>query len=186
MINIIVDKHGNTLKKEEGSYLIATLDGLMYETDTFEEMVAVVCGPEYMDADSAETRFHMRVKAAKQIGLFVMMQEEMANPNFDEKDEEQRETLIVYDERIGKIPYSYTGEVDYEIHGHPTLMRVECNETFIYSLEKAQLIAAWEKVGEEYVRMGSEDLDAKINEALIPFLDCTETVPLHKKISAAS
>ena len=191
MIDLVFDGQRETKPKEK-QFLIATLDGNMYETDTFKELVAVICGEDYLDCDAAETEMMMRMDAAKQLGLWAMTAHEFNEGLLDklcdyDEDEEIREDLIIYDERIGKIPYSYTDPVvDYEIHGNPELMRVECDETFIYSLEKARLIAVWEKIDGEYQRyLQTKDLDALLDEALEPYRKLAHTqerVPLHKRL----
>lgn len=189
MINLIFED-GKELKEKEGQYIIGTLDHRMYEADSFRELVAVVCGLEYQDCECAETELHMRVHAAKNLGLASMTVAEMELMDSleledDFEDEELEETIIVYDERIGKIPYSYTDPVvDYDIHGDPQVIRVECNESFIYSLEKAGLVAVWEKVDGEYQRfIQTKDLDAELDKAVEPFRNMGwDRVPLHKKL----
>lgn len=191
MINLVFE-NGKEVKEKEGQYLIGLTTGEIYETDSFRELVAVVCGLEYQDCESAETELHMRVKAAKRIGLATMTAEEM-NLSDDllledeDEDEEEliRESIIIYDERIGKIPYSYTAaNVDYDIHGNPELIRVECDKTFIYTLEKDRLIAVFVRGADgEYKRISAVmDLDEEIEKELAPFKKITERVPLHKKL----
>lgn len=192
MINLVF-KDGKEVKKKEGKYLIGLTTGEIYEADSFRELTAVVCGLEYQDCECAETELHMRVKAAKRIGLATMTAEEMNIMDFsqledeDEDEGEIQESIIIYDERIGKIPYSYTGNVDYDIHGNPELIRVECDKTFIYSLEKDRLIAVFVRDNDgEYKRISAVlDLDAEIEKELIPFKAAAEKegrVPLHKKL----
>ncbi|MDD4566128.1 MAG: hypothetical protein PHE79_11725 [Eubacteriales bacterium] len=187
MINLVF-KDGKELKKKEGKYIIGLLDGEIYEADNFRELTAVVCGLEYQDCECAETELHMRVKAAKRIGLATMTAEEMTNSSQNDEDGDEsgiRESIIIYDERIGKIPYSYTdANVDYAIHGNPELIRVECDKTFIYSLEKNRLIAVFMRMDDgEYKRIPSVlDIDTEIEKELEPFKRITERVPLHKKL----
>lgn len=187
----LVFKDGKELKEKEGQYLIGLTTGEIFEADSFRELVAVVCGLEYQDCECAETELHMRVKAAKRIGLATMTAEEMNISDFsqleDEDEGEIKESIIIYDERIGKIPYSYTGDVDYDIHGDPELIRVECDKTFIYSLEKDRLIAVFVKDDNgEYKRISAVlNLDAEIEKELIPFKEAAKRegrVPLHKKL----
>ena len=191
MINLVF-KDGKETKKKEGKYLIGLLNGEIYEADSFRELTAVVCGLEYQDCECAETELHMRVKAAKRIGLATMTAEEMDMTDFsqleNENEGEIRESIIIYDERIGKIPYSYTdANVDYDIHGNPELIRVECDKTFIYSLEKDRLIAVFvrDDAG-EYKRISAVlDLDDEVEKELVPFKEAAEKqgrVPLHKKL----
>lgn len=184
MINIIF-RDGKELKKKEGQYLIGLPSGEIYEADSFRELVAVVCGLEYQDCESAETELHMRVKTAKRIGLATMAAEELDMT--DSNEEDIPESIIIYDERIGKIPYSYTdANVDYDIHGTPELIRVENDRTFIYSLEKDRLIAVYLKDEGEYKRLSSAlNLDDEIEKELGPFREVGEKqgrVPLHKKL----
>lgn len=187
MINLVF-KDGKELKEKEGQYLIGLTTGEIFEADSFRELVAVVCGLEYQDCECAETELHMRVKAAKRIGLATMTAEEMNLTDFSQLEEgedgEVKESIIMYDERIGKIPYSYTGDVDYDIHGNPELIRVECDKTFIYSLEKDRLVAVFVKGdGGEYKRISAVlNLDEEIEKELEPFKKISERVPLHKKL----
>lgn len=195
MINLVFED-GKELKEKEGKYLIGLLEGTIYEADSFRELTAVICGLEYQDCECAETELHMRVKAAKRIGLATMAAEELNMTDYDqlEPDDEDNaeerfgESIIIYDERIGKIPYSYTdANVDYDIHGTPELIRVECDKTFIYSLEKDRLIAVFVKEEDgEYKRISAVmNLDDEIEKELIPFKAVAgreEGVPLHKKL----
>ena len=188
MINLVF-KDGQELKKKAGNYLIGLLNGEIYEADSFRELTAVVCGLEYQDCECAETELHMRVKTAKRIGLATMTAEELNMTDFNQLEDENgdgiRENIIIYDERIGKIPYSYTdANVDYNIHGNPELIRVECDKTFIYTLEKNRLIAVFVKDGEgDYKRISSVfDLEEEIEKELVPFKKIAERVPLHKKL----
>lgn len=190
MINLVF-KDGKELKEKECKYLIGLLNGEIYEADSFRELTAVVCGLEYQDCECAETELHMRVKTAKRIGLATMTAEELNMTDFNQLEDERgegeeiRESIIIYDERIGKIPYSYTdANVDYNIHGNPELIRVECDKTFIYTLEKDRLIAVFVKDdGGEYKRISSVfDLEEEIEKELASFKKITERVPLHKKL----
>jgi len=194
MINLVFDD-GKELKEKEGKYLIGLLDGTIHEADSFRELAAVVCGLEYQDCECAETELHMRVKTAKRIGLATMAAEEMNMTDYDQLEtgdeddgeENLKESIIIYDERIGKIPYSYTdANVDYDIHGTPELIRVECDKTFIYSLEKDRLVAVFVRDEDgEYKRISAVmNLDDEIEKELIPFkaaAESEERVPLHKK-----
>jgi hypothetical protein len=190
MINLIFE-NGKEIKKKEGKYAIGLTSGEMYETDSFRELVAVVCGLEYQDCECAETELHMRINTAKKLGLFFMTAEEFDMGTLDalleeeDDDDEIQENIIVYDERIGKIPYSYTdANVDYDIHGTPELIRVECDKTFIYTLEKARMIAVFVRLEDgEYRRISLVvDLDEEIEKELEPFKKITDRVPLHKKL----
>lgn len=189
MINLVFE-NGKEVKEKEGKYLIGLTTGEIYEADSFRELVAIVCGSEYQDCECAETELHMRVKAAKRIGLATMTAEEMELSDdllLEDEDEEEliRESIIIYDERIGKIPYSYTAaNVDYDIHGNPELIRVECDKTFIYTLEKDRLIAVFVRDATgEYKRISAVmDLDEEIEKELAQYKKITERVPLHKKL----
>lgn len=187
MLNLVFS-NGKELKAKEAQYLIGSLDGQIFEADNFRELTAAVCGREYLDCECAETELHMRIKQAKQLGLVVMTDEEYflhKDKNLENLNEEKKEPIIVYDERIGKIPYSYTDSVvDYNIHGAPELIRVECDESFIYSLEKANIATVFERKGGEYLRIaGTRDVDAELDRAVKPFRHLNvERVPLHKKL----
>ncbi|WP_312648923.1 hypothetical protein [Aminipila sp.] len=71
----------------------------LYAADEIRELVATICGKEYVDAECAETRWHMRTKTAKNIGLtlITLMEAEKGFP-----DDDAFEPVIIYDERIGK------------------------------------------------------------------------------------
>jgi hypothetical protein len=173
---------GREIRKPSRKYLLLMQDGCGYEADDMRDMAAAICGEDYYECDFAETRWQMRVSAAKPMALFTMG---MASVDLGMSDEEfdEAEDLIVYDERIGKIPYSYTDPVvDYDIHGDPMPIRVECDETFIYSLAKANLIAVFEKTGGGHKDILSiHDVDALIEKELAPFKLISERAPLHKK-----
>jgi hypothetical protein len=175
-------KDDREIRKPSRKYLIFQQDGCGCEADDMRDLAAAVCGEEYYECDFAETRWQMRVSAAKPLALGAMAMESIALGMSDEEFDET-ENLIVYDERIGKIPYSYTDPVvDYDIHGDPMPIRVECDETFIYSLAKANLIAVFEKSGNAYKNiLEIHDVDALIDKALEPFRLITERAPLHKK-----
>ncbi|MDR1961987.1 MAG: hypothetical protein LBQ16_06865, partial [Gracilibacteraceae bacterium] len=63
-------------------------------------------------------------------------------------------------------------------------LRIECNETFVYSLYQAGFIPSFfEKVDGEYKPFRDlYDLDQLIDQALEPFKNYPERVPLHKKL----
>ena len=189
MVNRVYE-NGKVLKKNEGGYIIALPHDEAWEADSFMELASVVCGPEYLDCEMAETALAMRMNAAKMLGMA-----EVAADGFDlvfdgadgDGDEGFAETVIVYHEVIGKIPYSYSDvEVDYEIHGNPRLIRVECDETFIYSLVVNGMVAVHERTdADEYVDIRDiYDIDALMDERLAPFREKAKTkgVPLHKRL----
>jgi hypothetical protein len=154
-----------------------------YEGDDMRDMAAAVCGEDYYKCAGEDARWHMRRDAAAPIALFTMSMESMELDMSDEEFDEW-EGLILYDERIGKIPYSYTDpEVDYDIHGDPIPIRLECDETFIYSLVKARLAAVVEKsAGGEYkILTEIYDLDELLEKAIAPFKALNKTSPPHKK-----
>lgn len=95
MINVIKDDKSNILKEPSEHFIIEKIDGSMIEAGDYREAAAIMCGEEYLDCECAETEWHMRLETAKLIGLSILAVEENAR-------------VIVYDERIGKIPYSYT------------------------------------------------------------------------------
>ncbi len=154
----------------------------LYAADELQELVAAICGKEYMDAESAETRWHLRTKAAKNIGLTLITLAE-AEQGFP--DDDNFEPIIIYDERIGKVPYSYTEPVvDYEIHGQPELMRVEGEESFLFSMLKLGVVRCFERGVDgrftSFTRL--YNLEQMIDQAIEPFRHMEERVPLHKKL----
>ncbi len=163
MIRLIYD--GKIDLEPEQKYLIGLLSGEMYDCSDLRELTACVVGQDFMESMSAETDLHMRLAAARKLGLQRMMNEEL------EAGHELPENVIVYDERMGKFPYSLTDtHVDYDIHvpeDQLTIIRIETNKSFLYTLEKGQFIAVWEKNEEtgEYERwLNHLDLDALIEE----------------------
>ncbi len=163
MIRLIYD--GKIDLAPEQKYLIGLLSGEMYDCSDLRELTACVVGQDFMESMSAETDLHMRLAAARKLGLQRMMDEEL------EAGHELPENVIVYDERMGKFPYSLTDtHVDYDIHvpeDQLTIIRIETNKSFLYTLEKGQFIAVWEKNEEtgEYERwLNHLDLAALIEE----------------------
>ena len=153
-----------------------------YAADDIQDLVAAICGREYLDAEGAETRWHMRTKTAKKIGLTIIT---LMEKQKDFPDQDDFEPVIIYDERIGKIPYSYTDPVvDYNIHGEPELMRIECDETFLYSLIKLGVVRCFERRTDgKFASLSKQhDLNELLVAAIEPFIKVVERVPLHKKI----
>lgn len=153
-------------------------DDRYYECDDFTELVAAVCGAAYVDAEWAETRWHVRRETAANIGLYICTSIE-ASMGFPDDDE--FEPVIIYDERIGKIPYNYTDPVvDYEIHGEPHPIHIESNEAFIYSLMRLGAIRVCEIHNGELIAI--TDVAGKLEEELEKFRNLDfDRVPLHKK-----
>jgi hypothetical protein len=171
MINIIKDKNGNQVKEPEDRFVIEMIDRSMVEARDFREATAAVVGMEYVDCETAETEWHMRLDAAKGIGLTILANEDEAK-------------TIVYDERIGKIPYSYTDpNPDYTIPDGAELIRIECDETFILTLAKMKYIRVWEKTDSDYKDyLKINDIEHEIEEHLNQFRDKKQSIPLHERI----
>lgn len=155
----------------------------LYGADDMPEMVAAVCGRSYVDAEWEETKWHMRQKTATNVGLYIItaMEASMGFP-----DDDEFEPIIMYDERTGKIPYNYTDPVvDYDIHGKPQLIRLECDETFLYSLIRMGIICCYAR-GDDGKFADFRDLydiNKMLDEAIEPFRHITDQrVPLHKKL----
>ena len=153
-----------------------------YECDDFESLVATICGNEYFDCEWADTRWHVRREAAGNIGTYLCMILE-ANNGFldDDEDHDDYEPVIIYDERIGKIPYNYTDPVvDYDIHGEPKPIHIESDKAFIYSLMQLGAIRVCEIKDGEFVAI--KDVEGKLEEELEVFRNLEfDRVPLHKK-----
>ena len=171
MINIIKNKNGSQVKDPEEKYIIEMADGSMIESGSFREATAAVVGKDYVDCETAETEWHMRLDAAKSIGLMILA------------DEENIRT-IVYDERIGKIPYSYIDvNPDYKIPADPELIRIECDETFLLSLIKMKYIRIWEKTVKGYADyLKIRDIDQEMLSYLEQFKDKKQNIPLHERV----
>lgn len=187
MLNLVFE-NGQEIKEKEANFLVTNLDGQIFEADDFRELTAAVCGREYLDCECAETELHMRIKQAKMLGLMIMTEEEenrRLNVDLVGPDVDLTEPIIVYDERIGKIPYSYTDPiVDYDIHGEPELIRVECDESFILSLELANMVVVFEKENGKYLRItGTREIEEELERHVERFRRLNgERVPLHKKL----
>lgn len=54
------------------------------------------------------TRWHMRTKTVKNIGLTLIT---LMKAEQDFPDDDTFEPIIIYDERMEKIPYSYTDSI---------------------------------------------------------------------------
>lgn len=163
MLRLISEPGMDPLTPEK-TYMILTPEGKMYDADDLRDLVAAICGSDYYESQSAETDWHMRRASAKKLGMMRMMQEEL------EAGQDLEEDVICYDERWGKIPYSLTDKVvDYDIHVEdPTLIRLESNKSFLYTLADGDFIVVWEKPedgSDDYVdwRTG-KDLPALIEE----------------------
>lgn len=171
MINIIKDTNGKKIKEPEERFIIELVDGSMVEVANFKEATASVAGSEYLDCETAETEWHIRLDVAKRIGLIIITNED-------------NDKTIVYDERIGKIPYSYTDpNPDYKIPNDPELIRIECDETFILSLAKMRYLKVWEKVQDDYIDyLKIKNVDQEIGAYLETFRDKVQSIPLHHRI----
>lgn len=166
MIRLIAD--GNVQMSPEQKYVIG-INGKAYDAATIKELVACVCGEDYMENQSAETDWHMRRNAAKIIGLNKMMEDEMA------AGRELPENIIVYDERWGKIPYSLTDTdepVDHVIHvDNPKMIRIESDATFLYTLVQGGFVIIGEKNENGMYKDWIEiyDLDKLIEKEILKF-----------------
>lgn len=171
MIKIIKDSKGYQLQEPEQKFVLQLIDESMYEVENFREATAVIVGADYLDCETAETEWLMRLDVAKKIGLFIISNEE---------DTE----IIVYDERIGKIPYSYTTpNPNYDLPKDPELIRIENDKTFILTLIKIRYIKLFEKTDEEYKNiLKTREIQTEIGEELKIFKDKIQNIPLHKHI----
>lgn len=171
MIEIIKDESGKQLKNPEKKYIVETLDRSMTEVENFREATAVVVGRDYIDCETAETEWLMRLDYAKKIGLFILANEDQAN-------------IIVYDERIGKIPYSYTEtNPDYKIPEEAELIRIESDETFILTLAKLRYIKVWIRIENDYKNyLKNGDIDKEIEMYVNRFKEKAQNIPLHERL----
>ena len=191
MFNVVHDGRVQVKAPEKRFQMMKLMDDSMYEADDYRDLVAIICGTDYYESQSAETDWHMRVDAAKEMCLALIAASEVEAELAGElgEDEGLEEFSILYDERIGKIPYSLTGpDVDYEIHvDNPELIRVESDKNLLWTLEKAQLIAVFEydKETGDYVRwLNQLDLDGLIADETEYFREHGDQtrVPLFKKM----
>ena len=191
MFNVVHDGRVQVKAPEKRFQMMKLMDDSMYEADDYRDLGAIICGTDYYESQSAETDWHMRVDAAKEMCLALIAASEVEAELAGElgEDEGLEEFIILYDERIGKIPYSLTGpDVDYEIHvDNPELIRVESDKNLLWTLEKAQLIAVFEydKETGDYVRwLNQLDLDGLIADETEYFREHGDQtrVPLFKKM----
>lgn len=175
-MNYIKDENGLRINEIEvdDNYIIEKSDGSMIGVKDFREGVAAVIGTEYLDCETAETEWHLRLAAAKKIGLMLI--------TFEDDD-----SIIVYDERIGKIAYSYTDpNPDYKIPINPKLIRVETDETFLLTLAKLSYITIWEKKQCDSMDYADyllvHDINEEIQDYLRPFENKKQTIPLHERM----
>ena len=184
MINLIYE-YGQLYKDPEEKYEIALPTGEVYEAADLAELTACICGHEFLDSQSAETDWHMRRSAANALGMNRLMNDEL------EAGRELPEDVIVYDERWGKIPYSLTDvNIDYDIHvpvDQLTIIRIESNKSFLYTLVKYNFIEVMERNEEtgEYEKWSEKpDLDDLIEAEADYFRKYgdQERIPFLKKI----
>jgi len=171
MLRDIKDRNGNQLAEPQEQFVIEFPDGRMVEAADFREATAAITGTTYLDCESAETEWHVRTDAAKQIGLSILAMEDDAR-------------VIVYDERIGKIPYSYTDpNPDYDIPENPEIIRVESEFAFVITLALIEHIIVWERVGDDYKDIREvRYLDLELLQDHLRFEDSIQRVPLHKRL----
>lgn len=182
MLNLVSEEVRNIEEIKQKYVISLEMAKELYVADEIRELVVAICGKTYVDAECAETRWHMRTKTAKKIGLtlITLMESEQGFP-----EDDSFEPIIIYDERIGKIPYSYTDPVvDYDIHGEPELMRIECDESFLYSMIKLGVVRCFERGTDGKFASFTKlyDVEKLLDEAVEPFRHIDERVPLHKKL----
>lgn len=191
MFSVVHNGQVQVKEPEKRFQMMKAMDDNMYEADDYRNLVAILCGTDYYESQSAETDWHMRVDAAKELCLALIASTEVEAEIAGElgEDEESDEFIILYDERIGKIPYSLTGpDADYDIHvDNPELIRVESDKNLLWTLEKAQLIAVFEYDEDkgDYIRwlnyLNLDGLIAAETEYFRQHGDQTR-VPLFKKL----
>ncbi|MEY8368150.1 hypothetical protein D1155_09160 [Anaerotruncus sp. 80] len=191
MFSVVHNGQVQVKEPEKRFQMMKAMDDNMYEADDYRDLVAILCGTDYYESQSAETDWHMRVDAAKELCLALIASTEVEAEMAGElgEDEELDEFIILYDERIGKIPYSLTGpDADYDIHvDNPELIRVESDKNLLWTLEKAQLIAVFEYDEDkgDYIRwLNHLDLDEMIAEETEYFRQHGDQtrMPLFKKL----
>ncbi len=159
--------------QESGKYIVQIFGSdQMYSADTFEEMTCAIVGRPYLDCETAEVAWLARQDSAKRIGLMLNAMKDCDN-------------IIMYDERAGKLPYSYTSpNPDYAIPENPVLIRLEDDLTFMYSLALIGYVVIFEKIDGEYVNIKlNKDLAREIEEKLVIYRPYSQNVPLHQKLS---
>lgn len=174
MIYMIKDGKGNRVGEVKGKYIVEHTDESMIGCDEYRDATAAVAGRTYLDCETAEVELLMRMEIAKKIGLFMNALG-------------SRDSVIVYDERIGKIPYSYTdANPDYSIPENPEIIRVEDDEMFLLSLHKIRRITLWVRIGEDgenYKRVDQlVDVDQRVEELAKIYREKRTPVPLHEFI----
>lgn len=134
-------EHDENFESKGYMYLVKTAEQDYYEANSLLSIAAIFLTNEYIDTDFADARWQMRRMYAKKIGMMAMMMEEM------EKGKELPENIIMYDDRMGKIPYSYLGERDYEIHvpiNELKVIHLETTRCFLWSLANLDFCKIYE------------------------------------------
>jgi hypothetical protein len=122
--------------------VIIALDGYIYEAASIAAAVQLVIkssiNEDYLDSESEETKWHMRVLAARKYVMLAAM---------DDKD------AIVFDTSYGRIKENYAADEndpDYEddFKGEPVKITVDNELEFVKSLANLEAIGVW--IREDY------------------------------------
>ncbi len=135
--------------------VIIALDGYIYEAASIEAAVQLIVkssiNEDYMDCESEETKWNMRVLAARKYVMLAAM---------NDKD------AIVFDTSYGRIKENYAAgndDPDYEddFGGEPVKIMVDNDVEFIKSLATLGTIGVWTRDGYNYLESDSSKTEDK-------------------------
>lgn len=110
----------------------------VYEADCLPALVAAVVGKEYMDVKNADTAWHVRVDALREIAAYLGAQGVRAivrdNVNL------LADNAVVPDEEKGELD-----EITWRNYDAPVVLWASTDRTFIQSLLEAKVIAVAER-----------------------------------------
>jgi hypothetical protein len=132
-------------------------DGVIGEAGTIHGATALVVGNEYLDAEDADTEWHMRVGVARREAMLA------AAYDID---------AVVFDSRIGIIENNYAarpGDSDYgyepdEPAGEPVKILVDDEKLFLLSLVKLGSIKVLERSDSYLLRPHQKEEECNPNE----------------------
>ena len=72
MFSVVHNGQVQVKEPEKRFQMMKAMDDNMYEADDYRDLVAILCGTDYYESQSAETDWHMRVDAAKELCLALI------------------------------------------------------------------------------------------------------------------
>ncbi|WP_313559195.1 hypothetical protein [Ruminiclostridium cellobioparum] len=154
--HVIFDPENGSKSKTPEFPIIIAIDGYIYETISIAAAVEVITksslNEEYLDYEGPETKWHLRVMAARRHSMIATMMEKES---------------IIFDSSYGRIKENYSakdGDPDYEddFHSEPIKILVDNDIEFIKSLVTLGTIGVWVRDDYNYLDSKSEFDDDKI------------------------